>query len=144
MCKLDKIFKYLDDNKDKGKTQLINDIMVKFDVKKISAPSYYSKWLTKQKKEGVYKDFDVILRPLDIDISLEEEIDKCYEENEEFIAGALGGDKENTIEEFWDSVQVMINIMDMVGINIKDVYAGLNKHLDKMKSRGYTFKTDRR
>ena len=84
-----------------------------------------------------------MLRPLDINVSLEEEIDKLYEETEEFICGAVGGDKENAIEEFWDSVQVKLNIMDMVGISMKEVYEGLNKHIDKMKERGYTFKTER-
>lgn len=86
-----------------------------------------------------------MLRPLDIKVSLEDEIEKCIEEDSEFVSGVLKKDKDNVIEEFWDSVQTKLNVMDIMGISMKDVYGrGLNKHLDKMDFRGYTFKTERR
>ena len=86
-----------------------------------------------------------MLRPLSIKVTLEDEIEKCIEEDSEFIAGVLKNDKDNIIEEFWDSVQTKLNVMDIMGISMKDVYErGLNKHLDKMNERGYTFKTERR
>ena len=87
------------------------------------------------------RGYQLMLRPLDIKVSLEDEIEKCIEEDSEFIAGVLKEDRENIIEEFWDSVQAKINVMDMMGIPIKEINEGLHKHLDKMKSRGYKFKT---
>ena len=85
-----------------------------------------------------------MLRPLDIKVSLEDEIEKCIEEDSEFIAGVLKEDKENVIEEFWDSVQTKLNVMDIMGISMKEINEGLHKHLDKMTRRGYTFKTEGR
>lgn len=144
MGKLDRIFEYMSKNKHKNQTQLINEIMNEYDLTLHTARSYYSKWLTYLKKNGLYKDVDIILRPLNIRVTLDEEIAKLSEENIEFTRGVLSKDIENTIEEFWDTVQVKLNIMDIMGIPIKDIYKGLNKHLDKMSKRGYTFKTEGR
>lgn len=70
------------------------------------------------------------------------EIAKCMEEDKEFINGVLNGCKNNVIEEFWDSTQTKLNVMDMLGIDIKEVYQGLNKHTRKMNERGYVFKNE--
>lgn len=50
MSKLERIFDYLNKNKDKEKTALIKDIKEKFNVSDISAPMYFSQWKTYRKK----------------------------------------------------------------------------------------------
>lgn len=86
-----------------------------------------------------------ILRPLDlkrsnIKATLSDEIYKCIEEDKEFVIGALRNDIDNTIEEFWDSVQTKLNVMAMMGIPTEVIYEDLDKHIKKMHKRGYKFK----
>ncbi|MBS5937130.1 hypothetical protein [Clostridium sp.] len=88
---------------------------------------------------------NVILRPLDMEkpnikVTLIKELDKCTEEDNEFKKGALTNDIDNTIEEFWDSVQTKLNVMGMMGIPTEVIYKDLNKHIKKMYERGYVFK----
>lgn len=149
MNKIDRIFKYLNENKDKGKVVLIQDIKEKFNISDISAPMYFTKWKTYRKKNGLDRDIKIILRPLDLvksnlDVTLEEELKKCIEEDEEFRKGVSNKDIYNLIEEFWDSMQTKLNVMSIMGISTKDIYNGLNKHLDKMHERGYVFKIEGR
>jgi phosphoribosyl-ATP pyrophosphohydrolase len=87
----------------------------------------------------------VLLKPLDleksnINVTLMSEIAKCMEEDKEFINGVLKGDIDNTIEEFWDSVQTKLNVMSMIGIPVDMIYRDLDKHIAKMYERGYVFK----
>lgn len=65
---------------------------------------------------------------------------KCTEEDKEFQKGVLAGDINNTIEEFWDSVQTKLNVMGMIGIETERIYKDLEKHIKKMNNRGYVFK----
>ena len=79
------------------------------------------------------------------DIPLYEEIDKLHEETDEFIYALnklnkseedLKATIENIIEEFYDIVQVMVNILyeqDLIHL-MED---GLNKHIEKMKARDW-------
>lgn len=88
---------------------------------------------------------NIILRPLDMEKSqlnetLIAELDKCTEEDNEFKKGALSNDIDNTIEEFWDSVQTKLNVMGMMGIPTDLIYRDLDKHIKKMNNRGYVFK----
>lgn len=88
---------------------------------------------------------NIILRPLDMKKSklnetLIAELDKCTEEHYEFKKGALSNDIDNTIEEFWDSVQTKLNVMGMMGIPTDIIYSDLDKHIKKMNKRGYVFK----
>jgi len=85
------------------------------------------------------------LKPLDlkkseINATLFDELRKCDEENEEFTQAIIKCDYDNAIEEFWDSAQTKLNVMDMAGIKLEDVYKGLDKHKEKMESRGNIFK----
>jgi len=85
------------------------------------------------------------LKPLDlkksgINATLFDELRKCDEENAEFTQAIIKCDYDNAIEEFWDSVQTKINVMDMAGIREKDIYKGLDKHKAKMHKRGNVFK----
>lgn len=95
--------------------------------------------------KGASESERVILRPLDLEKSnikatLIDEIYKCIEEDREFVMGALRNDIDNTIEEFWDSVQTKLNVMSMLGIPIEVIYEDLDKHIKKMNKRGYKFK----
>ena len=53
---------------------------------------------------------------------------------------ALNNNTDNTIEEFWDSVQTKLNVMGMMGIPTDVIYKDLNKHIKKMYEREYVFK----
>ena len=88
---------------------------------------------------------NIILRPLDMEksnikVTLIKELDKCTEEDNEFKKGALTNDIDNTIEEFWDSVQTKLNVMSIMGIPTDMIYKDLDKHIKKMNKRGYVFK----
>lgn len=88
---------------------------------------------------------NIILRPLDmkkskLNVTLMLEIKKCMEEDKEFVKGALKNDIDNTIEEFWDSVQTKLNVMSIMGIPTDMIYKDLDKHIKKMNKRGYVFK----
>ena len=88
---------------------------------------------------------NIILRPLDMEksklkVTLISELDKCTEEDYEFKKGALSNDIDNTIEEFWDSVQTKLNVMGMMGIPTDMIYKDLDKHIKKMYEREYVFK----
>lgn len=94
---------------------------------------------------GASEKESVILRPLNLEKSnikatLADEIYKCIEEDREFVMGALKNDIDNTIEEFWDSVQTKLNVMSMLGIPTEVIYEDLDKHIKKMYKRGYKFK----
>lgn len=96
-------------------------------------------------KIATRKKENIILKPLDMEksqlnLKLIDELEKCIEEDEEFINGSLNGDVDNTIEEFWDSIQTKLNAMSIMGIDTEDIYDGLYKHIKKMYVRGYVFK----
>lgn len=145
MKKRDKIFDYLNKNNEKCKTALIKDIVEKFDVTEISAPIYYTQWKSYRKKVGLDVEIKEVLKPLDleksnINITLEEELEKFVEENSEFIHVVLNKNIENIIEKFWDSVQNKLNVISILGISTGDIYKGLDQHIKKMNNRGYVFK----
>lgn len=94
---------------------------------------------------GAAENEQVILRPLDMEksklnVTLVDELFKCVEENNEFEIGALSNNIDNTIEEFWDSVQTKLNVMGMMGIPTDVIYKDLDKHIKKMYEREYVFK----
>ena len=80
------------------------------------------------------------LKKSNLSVGLSEELKKCTEEDKEFQKGALAGDINNIIEEFWDSVQTKLNVMGMIGIEAERIYKDLEKHIKKMNNRGYIFK----
>lgn len=69
-------------------------------------------------------------------ISLAEEVGKLSEENHEFINAISNNDEDNMIEEFFDVVQVMINILHRYDITYK-LEDGLQDHIEKLASRGW-------
>ena len=76
----------------------------------------------------------------DVPETLMGEIRKLYSEVGEFSIGSFRNDTENTIEEFYDVIQVMVNIMDMINIPVEYIEEGQIKHRDKLISRGWKFK----
>lgn len=74
---------------------------------------------------------------LDIsEISLATEVDKLTEETHEFINAIANNDEENMIEEFFDVIQVMVNVLYRYQITYK-LDEGLKVHIEKLKSRGW-------
>lgn len=80
------------------------------------------------------------LKFIDLDTSMLTQVRKVGEEVEEFAQAIANKDKENTIEEFWDVVQSMLGAVDIAGIDVEEVVAGLDNHYIKLKSRGHKFK----
>lgn len=88
---------------------------------------------------------NIILRSLDMEksnlrVTLMQELRKCMEEDSEFIKAILESNVDNAIEEYWDSNQTKLNVMDMMGIPMDLIYRDLNKHIKKMYEREYVFK----
>lgn len=74
---------------------------------------------------------------LDIsEISLATEVDKLTEETHEFINAIANNDEDNIIEEFFDVIQVMVNVLYRYQITYK-LEDGLQEHIEKLKSRGW-------
>ena len=69
-------------------------------------------------------------------ISLIEEVDKLTEETHEFINAISNNDEENIIEEFYDVIQVMINILYKYEL-IDELEKGLSLHNEKIVNRGW-------
>ena len=67
-------------------------------------------------------------------ISLVEEVDKLTEETHEFINAIVNNDEDNMIEEFYDVVQVMVNILHRYELTDK-LEEGLSLHNKKMVNR---------
>ncbi len=61
---------------------------------------------------------------------------KLTEEVQEFIGAP---DKENLIEEFFDIIQVLVNIIDKNNL-LNELPEGLDLHIKKLKSRGWNIK----
>ena len=74
---------------------------------------------------------------LDINkISLVTEVDKLTEETHEFINAIANNDEDNMIEEFFDVVQVMMNILHRYELTDK-LEEGLSLHNKKMVNRNW-------
>lgn len=69
-------------------------------------------------------------------LSMDIEIEQFVEEAIEFLDAY---NDENCIEEFYDVLQVMINILDKKGLLIK-LNKGLDKHIQKLEGRGWKIK----
>lgn len=67
-----------------------------------------------------------------------EQIEKIREEDEEFIRAVENLDKRNMIEEFYDSIQAKLTLMEQFGITIEELEFGEIEHLVKLKGRGHT------
>ena len=65
---------------------------------------------------------------------------KFEEECDEFLSAIEFADDDNALEEFYDVIQVMVNILDKIDINTKEIESGYFKHHRKLLDRGWEFK----
>ena len=61
---------------------------------------------------------------------------KLDEEYEEFLSAIEFVDNDNALEEFYDVIQVMVNILDKMGITTKEIESAYFKHHRKLLDRG--------
>ena len=65
---------------------------------------------------------------------------KLDEEYEEFLSAIEFADDDNALEEFYDVIQVMVNILDKIDITTKEIESAYFKHHRKLLERGWEFK----
>ena len=68
-------------------------------------------------------------------ISIHEQWDKIAEEDMEFYAAMQNSDRNNQLEEFWDTVQARLGILRKHGIQAKEVMEYYPEHLKKLENR---------
>ena len=73
-------------------------------------------------------------------LDIEELLGKLGEEYEELLSAVEFSDNENLLEEFYDVIQVMVNILDKIDINTKEIESAYFKHHRKLLDRGWEFK----
>lgn len=82
----------------------------------------------------------LVLDEIKPNTSLWEQIQKVKEEDGEFLMGVYSKDIENIIEEFYDSIQVKLSLMDKLGITKEQLEEGNEKHMIKILNRGWEVK----
>ena len=73
-------------------------------------------------------------------LDLGELLSKLDEEYEEFLSAVEFSDNENLLEEFYDVIQVMVDILDKIDTTSREVEGGYFKHHRKLLDRGWEFK----
>ena len=73
-------------------------------------------------------------------LDLGELLIKLEEECDEFLSAIEFADDDNALEEFYDVIQVMVNILDKVDITTKEIESAYFKHHRKLLDRGWEFK----
>nr|DAU33646.1 MAG TPA: Phosphoribosyl-ATP pyrophosphatase [Caudoviricetes sp.] len=58
---------------------------------------------------------------------------------EEIFKSRIELDKENIIEEFYDVIQSMLQLMIFEGLTLDEIIEGQEKHFEKLESRGWKF-----
>ena len=71
---------------------------------------------------------------------VEKELIKLEEECDEFLSAIEFTDNENIIEEFYDVIQVMVNILDKIDTTSREIESAYFKHHRKLLERGWEFK----
>lgn len=80
------------------------------------------------------------LKFIELETDRSNQVNKVVEEVHEFIQAIKKRDEENLIEEFWDVVQSMMGVVDLMGLSKEELMNGLDKHYKKLESRGHKFK----
>lgn len=81
------------------------------------------------------------------EIEFEIELEKLKEETEELLGAVIKYKTnefeliDNVIEEGYDVIQVVVNIIDRLGL-IDYMQEGLERHIEKLKGRGWKFKNE--
>ncbi|MGL5330845.1 MAG: hypothetical protein ACRDD7_16375 [Peptostreptococcaceae bacterium] len=69
-----------------------------------------------------------------------EQLKKVIEEETEFKKAVIKGDVPNAIEELWDDMQAKLGCLDIMGVPIEQVSAGILSLYTKLENRGWEFK----
>lgn len=78
----------------------------------------------------------VELKNINLDgITQQEQINKIYEEVDEFIQAIIKGDVTNAIEEYFDVLQSGLGALQKMGLSADYVMSQYGKHEDKIKDR---------
>lgn len=83
------------------------------------------------------KTTGIILKNIDLTgVSVLEQLLKVKEEEKEFIIAIESADKRNSIEEFYDTIQSKLGLLEKIfEITAEEVMKEYPKHLEKIKSR---------
>lgn len=73
---------------------------------------------------------------INIETNLDQQLEKLNEEYKEFLEGIKKQDPENTIEEFFDLIQVSLGVIKILGLE-KELEKGQIKHDKKLLQRGW-------
>ena len=68
-------------------------------------------------------------------ITQQEQINKIYEEVDEFVQAILKGDVTNAVEEFFDVLQASLGSLQKMGLSADYVMSQYPKHLSKIVNR---------
>lgn len=68
-------------------------------------------------------------------ISIGKQWEKVAEEDKEFYAAMQVSDRNNQLEEFWDTVQARLGVLRKCGISAEEVMQYYTKHLEKLENR---------
>ena len=69
-------------------------------------------------------------------ITAEQQIKKMFEEDNELFEAFLKSDVQNSMEEFWDVVQVRLGLLQIIlGITADEIMNYYPKHLKKLENR---------
>ena len=68
-------------------------------------------------------------------ITQQEQINKIYEEVDEFVQAIIKGDVTNAVEEFFDVGQSCLGALQKMGLNADYVMSQYGKHLSKIVNR---------
>lgn len=76
------------------------------------------------------------LKNINLDgITQQEQINKIYEEVDEFVQAITKHDATNAVEEFFDVGQSCLGALQKMGLSADYVMSQYGKHLDKIKDR---------
>lgn len=64
-----------------------------------------------------------------------EQIQKIYEEVDEFVQAVIKGDITNAVEEYFDVLQSCLGALQKMGLSAEYVMSQYGKHLSKIKDR---------
>lgn len=68
-------------------------------------------------------------------ITQSEQINKIYEEVDEFVQAVIKGDVTNAVEEYFDMLQASLGALQKMGLSAEYVMSQYDKHLSKIVNR---------
>lgn len=68
-------------------------------------------------------------------VSYKQQLEKIKEEDKEFKEALTKNDDDHILEEFWDTVQARLGLLDKIGLDANRVMEYYPKHLEKIKNR---------